>query len=76
MIMAKTMEMEEKVFESKLPLESKMVQLTNILVGTDFSPASERALDYALSLARRYEARIFLAHVITSDADVMMAPRR
>lgn len=73
--MAKTMEkMEEKVFESKLALESKMVQLTNILVGTDFSPASDRALDYALSLARRYEARIFLAHVITSDADVMMAP--
>ena len=73
--MAKTMEkMEEKVFESKLPLECKMVQLTNILVGTDFSPASDRALEYALSLARRYEARIFLAHVITSDADVMMAP--
>jgi nucleotide-binding universal stress UspA family protein len=75
MIMANTMEkMEEKVFESKLPLESKMVQLTNILVATDFSPASDRALDYALSLARRYEARIFLVHVITSDADVMMAP--
>jgi nucleotide-binding universal stress UspA family protein len=75
MIMANTMEkMEEKVFESKLPLESKMVQLTNILAATDFSPASDRALDCALSLARRYEARIFLTHVITSDADVMVAP--
>jgi nucleotide-binding universal stress UspA family protein len=73
--MIRTMEKtEEKVLENKIALESKMVQLTNILVGTDFSPASDRALEYALSLARRYEARIFLTHVITSDANVMVAP--
>ena len=64
---------EEKTLGSKMAVESKMVKLTNILVGTDFSPASERALEYALSLARRYEARIFLTHVITSDANVMVA---
>jgi nucleotide-binding universal stress UspA family protein len=64
----------EKAFGSMMLLGSKMVQLTNILVGTDFSAASERALDYALALARRYEARIFLAHVITSEADVMLGP--
>lgn len=62
----------EKIKEKVL--ENRMVQLTNILVGTDFSPASDRALEYALSLARRYEARIILAHVITSDAEVMLAP--
>jgi len=61
-------EIEEKV------LANKLVQLTNILVGTEFSPASDRALDYALSLARRYDARIILTHVITSDAEVMLAP--
>jgi nucleotide-binding universal stress UspA family protein len=73
--MVRTMEKtEEKTLGSKMAVESKMVNLTNILVGTDFSPASDRALEYALSLARRYEARIFLAHVITSDADVMVAP--
>jgi hypothetical protein len=66
---------EEKVLESKMVVESKMVQLSNILVGTDFSPASDRALEYALSLARRYEARIFLTHVITSDTNVMVAPQ-
>jgi len=44
------------------------------MVGMDFSTALERALEYALALARRYEARIFLAHVITSDANVMLAP--
>ena len=65
---------EEKILGSKMAVESKMVKLTNILVGTDFSPASDRALEYALSLARRYEARIFLTHVVTGDADVMLAP--
>ena len=65
---------EEKTLGSKMTVERKVVRLTNILVGTDFSPASDRALDYALSIARRYEARIFLAHVITSDANVMVAP--
>jgi nucleotide-binding universal stress UspA family protein len=65
---------EKKVSANGTPLENKMVQLRNILVGTDFSPASDRALEYALSLAGRYESRVFLAHVLTSDADVMVAP--
>jgi len=46
---------------------SKRVLLTKILVTTDFSEVSDRALDYAISLARRYDARIYLAHVITPD---------
>jgi nucleotide-binding universal stress UspA family protein len=45
----------------------KRVSLTKILVTTDFSEASDRALDYAIALARRYDARIYLAHVITPD---------
>lgn len=73
--MAKTIESsEKKIFETNLILGSKMVHLTNILVGVDFSPASDRALEYALSLARRYQARVLLAHVITTDANVMLAP--
>ncbi len=43
------------------------VLLTKILVTTDFSEVSDHALDYAISLARRYDARIYLAHVITPD---------
>src|SRR5580704_1362491 len=74
-VMTRTIEKAEtKVLEGKILLESKMVRLTNILVGMDFSAASERALEYALALARRYEARLYLAHVITSDANVMLAP--
>ena len=38
-----------------------------ILVATDFSEVSDRALDYALALARRYDARIYLTHVIQPD---------
>src|SRR3974390_2211351 len=45
----------------------KKVSLTKILVTTDFSEVSDRALDYAIALARRYDARIYLAHVITPD---------
>lgn len=63
-----------ETLESKLAPESKMVKLENILVGTDFSAGSERALEYAVSLARRYEAKIFVVHVMTSDANVMLAP--
>jgi nucleotide-binding universal stress UspA family protein len=52
----------------KLTVEpTKRVSLTKILVTTDFSEVSDRALDYALSLARRYDARIYLTHVITPD---------
>src|ERR1700741_520361 len=52
----------------KSTLESgKRVSLTKILVTTDFSEVSDRALDYAIALARRYDARISLTHVITPD---------
>jgi nucleotide-binding universal stress UspA family protein len=45
----------------------KRVAISKILVATDFSEVSDRALDYAIALARRYDARIYLAHVITPD---------
>jgi nucleotide-binding universal stress UspA family protein len=43
-------------------------QPTNILVPVDFSSASKRALDYALSVAVRFRARLVLAHVVPSIA--------
>jgi nucleotide-binding universal stress UspA family protein len=46
---------------------TKRVVISKILVTTDFSAASDRALDYAIALARRYDARIYLAHVISPD---------
>ena len=57
-----------QVAEPKQTVEStKRILLTKILVTTDFSAVSDRALDYAIALARRYDARIYLAHVITPD---------
>jgi nucleotide-binding universal stress UspA family protein len=55
-------------------LSNQRVQLDRILVATDFSPVSTRALDYAVSLARRYESRVYLAHVISPDAYPLTAP--
>lgn len=45
----------------------KKVRISNILALTDFSTDSDRALDYALSVARAYDAKIYLTHVITPD---------
>lgn len=42
----------------------KQLTLTNILLLTDFSEVSDLALRYALALARRYEAKVYLTHII------------
>jgi nucleotide-binding universal stress UspA family protein len=54
------------------PFADTHISLAKILVPTDFSKTSDRALEHALSLARTYNSRIFLAHVI--PVDLMMAP--
>jgi nucleotide-binding universal stress UspA family protein len=46
----------------------------NILVATDFSPASDQAVEYAASLARRYGSAIYLTHVVTLDGYPLISP--
>jgi nucleotide-binding universal stress UspA family protein len=46
----------------------------NILLATDFSRASGRALEYAVSLARRYGSAIYLTHIISLDGYPLIAP--
>lgn len=41
------------------------IALKNILVAVDFSRLSDRAMDYALSFARRYESTVIAVHVIS-----------
>lgn len=41
-----------------------MIRLERILFPTDFSPATESARDYALELARQFDAELHLLHVI------------
>jgi nucleotide-binding universal stress UspA family protein len=42
----------------------KKLTLTNIMLLTDFSDVSDLALRHALALARRYEAKVYLTHII------------
>jgi nucleotide-binding universal stress UspA family protein len=50
------------------------IALQNILLATDFSSASDRALEYALGIARRYDSRVYLSHVIRPDAYQLVPP--
>lgn len=42
--------------------------LRNVLLATDFTPSSQTALLYALSIARRSHSRVILAHVVNPAA--------
>ncbi len=44
------------------------IGINKILVATDFSPESQNALQYALSLAKRYESKLFITHAVPPDA--------
>ena len=48
--------------------------MRNILLATDFSHSSDAALTHAASIARRYDAKVFLAHVIRPDAYQLVPP--
>jgi len=45
-------------------VETDRVIFSRILVATDFSPTSQRALLFALVLAGRYASTVYLAHII------------
>lgn len=49
-------------------------RLSNVLVATDFSPGSENALLHGVAIARRFDAELFLAHVIGQEAYELMPP--
>ena len=43
-----------------------MAEIRRILSATDFSEASKQALDVAVSVARKYDAEIFLVNVVAA----------
>lgn len=49
-----------------------MIQIRRILVPTDFSDHSRKALEYGCDLARRYDARLHVVHAVQDL--VMMVP--
>jgi len=50
------------------------IHLKSILVATDFSSASEKALHHALSIARYYDAKLYVMHVVSSLGLTMNGP--
>jgi nucleotide-binding universal stress UspA family protein len=58
----------------KLANAATRISLKNILFATDFSNAAEAALPYALAVARRYGAKLHVAHVLPPDAWQMAPP--
>ncbi len=67
--------MEEKTETVVTTVEGiKPVRLRNVLFATDFSAASERALNYALAIARRYESPLYVAHVIRPELYQALPP--
>ena len=52
----------------------ELFPLANILVATDFSPTSTRAVDYAVSLARRFGSRVYVTHIIGYAGHGVMEP--
>jgi universal stress protein A len=44
-----------------------MLKPTRILVPTDFSEPSDKALEQALEIAKQYHAKVFLLHVIREE---------
>lgn len=47
-----------------------MKSFQKIVVATDFSDCSQEACDYALSLARKFEASLLVLHVINEPVDL------
>jgi nucleotide-binding universal stress UspA family protein len=51
------------------------IAVKNVLFATDFSACSNAALPYALSITRRYEAKLYAAHVMPTAAEmILMSP--
>ena len=47
-----------------------MKQLDKILFATDFSENSEHAFDYAFTMAKKFNARLIIIHVINEPVDL------
>jgi nucleotide-binding universal stress UspA family protein len=54
-------------------LSTGEIHLRRVLAAYDFSPGSEAALSYALSLAQEYQAELHLIHILPKDAPALKA---
>ena len=47
--------------------KASRAQVTRVLVGTDLSPTSERAIEWAADLAERFEAELLVLQVVSES---------
>ncbi len=50
------------------------IQISSVLVATDFSHASEKPMRHALAISRHYGAQIYLMHVVSSLGFTLAGP--
>jgi nucleotide-binding universal stress UspA family protein len=50
------------------------LQLKSVLIATDFSPASDRAVFQAISIARHYGAKLYVVHIVSSLGFILAGP--
>lgn len=55
-------------------IAAKPLKLKNILWTTDFSAASKASLPYTAAIARQYESKVYLAHVVVPNPYPMVSP--
>lgn len=55
-------------------LQQPEISFDNVLFATDFSPAAEAALTYASAIAARYQAKLYVAHVIDTESFERLEP--
>jgi len=66
--MATDLLVESAAARSRLRRIVPQIHIHRILLATDFSPSSMAALPYAVAMARRFEAKLYLAYVIPAEA--------
>ena len=54
---------------------ASVLSLKNILFATDFSPVSENALPFAAALARQYQSKLLVAHVLPEPQEAVTEHR-
>src|SRR5262249_18419171 len=55
-------------------LGNPVVRFQRILVATDFSQEARSALDFALAIARSFQSKVYLVHVIPTGALQYVSP--
>ncbi len=57
-----------------MPVLAEDLRVKSVLVATDFSATSQKALRHAIAIARYYEATLHLAHVVSSVGFTLAGP--